>query len=86
MHKLAVLNFQILSNERVLFGRTDRAFEKNFSRGYEGRCRAPKSLPQMTKKKRSSLKFSPILCPKLGEDQKKKVFTEIQSHVLPKTR
>ena len=25
-----------------------------------------------TKKKRSSLKFSPIICPKSGEDQKKK--------------
>ena len=35
-------------------------------------------------RKRSSLKFRPIFCPKLGEDQKKKVFTEIKSHFFPK--
>ena len=42
-----------------------RASERNFSRGYEGRCRAPKD-----QKKRSPLKFGPILCTKLGKDQK----------------
>ena len=41
----------------------------------------------------NSLKFRPIFCPKLGEDQrkkkkekKKKVFTEIQSHFWLKIR
>ena len=29
-----------------------RASGRNFSRGYEGRCQAPKSLPNMTKNKR----------------------------------
>ena len=36
------------------------------------------------KKKRSSLKFGSIFCPKLGEEQKKKVFTQIWSNFLPK--
>ena len=41
-----------------------------------------------TEKKRPSLKFDPIFCPNLGEDQKekKKVFTEIWSDCLPKIR
>ena len=38
-----------------------------FPGGYEGRCRALKD-----QKKRSSLIFRPIFCPKVGEDQKKR--------------
>ena len=37
-------------------------------------------------KKRSSLKFGPVFCPNLGEEQKKKVFTQIWSCFLPKFR
>ena len=63
-----------------------RASERNFSRGYEDRCRAPKlKWSSYTKNhKRSSLKFGLIFCPKLGEE-KKKVFTQIWSHFYPKS-
>ena len=65
--------------------------KRNFSRGYEDRCRAPKiRRGAKQNKKRSSLKFGPIFCPKLGEEQKKQktmVFTQIWSHIfLPTTR
>ena len=46
-----------------------RASERNFSRGYEDRCRAPKI--RRGAKKKSLFKFGPIFCPKLGEEQKK---------------
>ena len=36
--------------------------------------------------RRSSLRFGPIFCPKLGEEQKKKIFTQIWSHILPKSQ
>ena len=35
--------------------------------------------------KRSPLKFGLIFCPKLGKSKKKKVFTQIWSHFLPKS-
>ena len=65
----------------------DRTSEKNFSRGYEGRCRTPKSLPKMNKKKtkKRSLKFSPIFCPKFGEDQKKKFSLKFSPIFSPKS-
>ena len=44
--------------------RMSRASERKFSRVYEDRCRAPKIRREA--KKRSSLKFGPIFCPKLG--------------------
>ena len=44
----------------------------------------PKFGEVQTNQKRSSLKFDPIFCPKLGEEQKKKVFTQIWSHFLLK--
>ena len=59
------------------------ASERNFSRGYEDRCRAPKIRREA--KKKVSLKFGPMFCPKVGEEQKKeKVFNQIWSHFLPK--
>ena len=41
---------------------------------------------QARSKKKRSLKFGPTFCPKLGEDQKEKVFTRIWSYFLPKIR
>ena len=38
------------------------------------------------KQKKLSLKFGPSFCPKLGEEQKKKVFTQIWSHFFSKFR
>ena len=35
---------------------------------------------------RSESEISPISCPKLGEEQKKKVFTQIRSDFLPEIR
>ena len=64
-----------------------RASERNFSRGYEDRCRAPKITWSTNKKikKRSSLKIGPIFCPKSGEKPKKRFTLKIGSIFCPKS-
>ena len=39
---------------------TRRASERNFSRGYEGRCRAPKSLPKIGRSQKKTKVFAEI--------------------------
>ena len=70
-----------------------QGLREKFLRGYEGRYRVSKSLraPNLRKifysygklkkkYKRSSLKLSPIFCPKIGEEQKKK---DLHSNLVP---
>ena len=68
-----MVRVRYVATVRLICNGTGRASERNFSRGYEDRCRAPKTkchLPM--NQKRPSLKFRPIFCPKLGEEQKKR--------------